>query len=81
MSGVRQLDGDGRRANPEIIFSLVESHVWASWLGSSVMVRLGRLEGVASMMRDFLAHCDLADRLEELNSSIQLDGRPQPPID
>ena len=47
-----------------IIFSLVDGFVWASWPGIAPKVRLGRSEGVAAMMRDFLAQGELAARLE-----------------
>ncbi len=46
-----------------IIFSLVNETVLASWHGKSEFVELGPLEAVTYMMRDFLAQCDLGERL------------------
>jgi hypothetical protein len=46
-----------------IIFSLVDGFVWACWPGTSASVRLGDHEPVIAMMRDFLAQCDLGERL------------------
>jgi hypothetical protein len=47
----------------DIIFSLVDGFVWACWPGTSASVRLGEHEPVTAMMRDFLAQCDLGERL------------------
>ena len=52
-----------------IIFSLVDEVVWASWLGVSAQVKLGPREAVIYMMRDFLAQCDLGERLNGLRAS------------
>lgn len=49
--------------NADVIFSLADDFVWASWPGTDSKVRLGRCAGVTAMMRDFLAQCELADRL------------------
>jgi hypothetical protein len=46
-----------------IIFSLVDGFVWVCWPGTSASVRLGNHELVVAMMRDFLAQCDLGERL------------------
>ena len=46
-----------------IIFSLIDGFVWACWPGTSASVRLGDHEPVIAMMRDFLAQCDLGERL------------------
>jgi len=54
---------DGIEPKADVIFSLADDFVWASWPGTDSKVRLGRCEGVTAMMRDFLAQCELADRL------------------
>jgi hypothetical protein len=54
-----------------IIFSLVDGFVWACWPGTSASVRLGDHEPVIEMMRDFLAQCDLGDRL---TTEMKRDG-------
>jgi hypothetical protein len=46
-----------------IVFSLDKGHVWASWYGLSVPVRLGTRNEVSSMMEDFLAQEALSKRL------------------
>lgn len=48
-----------------IIFSLRDGYVWASWLDSEASVRLGRHDMVTSMMRDFLAQDAIGQRLSE----------------
>lgn len=55
----------GHRWEPElnIIFSLRDGFVWASWPETEAAVRLGRHEMVAGMMRDFLAQDALGKRL------------------
>ena len=45
-----------------IIFSFVDGTVRASWPGKS-SVELGPYDAVTYMMRDFLAQCDLAERI------------------
>jgi hypothetical protein len=47
----------------EIIFSLSDDMVWVSWPRKGASVELGHCETVTFMMRDFLAQCDLAQRL------------------
>ena len=49
--------------NCEVIFSFVDGFVWASWPGAVSMVRVGRYETVTASMRDFLAQCELGERL------------------
>lgn len=56
------LKDDGSAPN-SIIFSMRENAVWASWPGTERSVRLGPCQPVIYMMRDFVAQCDLADRL------------------
>lgn len=52
------------RPENEIIFSLDDGCVWASWPDrDSSAVRLGGYHAVTAMMRDFLAQSALAERL------------------
>ena len=46
-----------------IVFSFVDGAVWASWPGQEASVKLGAYDAVTYMMRDFLAQCELAERL------------------
>ena len=55
-----------------IIFSLVDGFVWACWPGTKVSIRLGDDEPVIAMMRDFLAQCDLGERLSAIT---KVDGQ------
>jgi hypothetical protein len=50
-----------------IVFSMEDGIIWASWPGKGVTVELGHYEGVTHMMRDFLAQCDLGERLAGRN--------------
>ena len=56
------LNGDAGH-EPEIIFSLAEGFVSASWPGSATRVVLGSYEGVKAMMQDFLDQSALGERL------------------
>jgi len=47
----------------EIIFSLRDGFVWASWPDTNATVRLGRHGMVAAMMEDFLAQDAIGQRL------------------
>lgn len=48
----------------EIVFSLEEGQVWASWHGQEhEPVRLGSQQGVTRMMEDFLAQKEVGERL------------------
>ena len=47
----------------DLIFSLTDGFVWASWPGTVASVKLGTWESVTAVMRDFLAQCELGDRL------------------
>ena len=47
----------------EIILSLVDGFVWVCWPGTTASVRLGNHEPVIEVMRDFLAQCELGERL------------------
>jgi hypothetical protein len=50
----------------EIIFSLDDGYVWASWPGSQAgAVRLGTYEAVKSSMIDFFRQCALGERLAD----------------
>ena len=57
------------RPELDIIFSLADGFVWASWPGTSASVRLGRHDVVALMMEDFLAQDALSERLRTLSSN------------
>ena len=50
---------------PEVIFSLTNGFVWASWPGTEACVRLGNYEAVTAMMRDYLAQAETANRLSD----------------
>ena len=57
--------------NDGVIFSYVDGFVWLSWPGSVSMVRVGEYQAVATAMQDFMAQCELAERLERAtNNSI-----------
>ena len=51
------------RSHSEIIFSLEDGIVWASWSGTHAKVELGRCDNVIEMMSDFLKQCEVAERL------------------
>jgi len=46
-----------------IVFSLADGVVWASWPGKTGRVKLGDYAGVTYMMRNFLAQCELGERM------------------
>jgi hypothetical protein len=46
-----------------VILSLVDGFVWASWPGTIASVKLGDEASVTAVMRDFLAQCELGERL------------------
>ena len=52
-----------------VIFSLVDGYVWASWPDSSAAVKLGSYYPVSTGMRDFLAQSAIG---EQLTSAIPL---------
>ena len=60
---------DHARVGPkeELILSLVDDFVWASWSDAVPKVRLGKYEFVTATMRDFLAQCELGERLQTGN--------------
>lgn len=57
------MSGNDELAIGAIIFSFMGDAVWASWPGRSGSVELGPADDVIYMMRDFLAQCDLGERL------------------
>ena len=67
-----RLTGDYAPTEPngDVIFSFVDGFVWASWPGTISLVRLGRYEAVTAMMRDFLAQCELGERLANGRASM-----------
>ena len=69
LNGSDRFNGEARC---EVIFSFVDGFVWASWPGGVSMVRVGRYEAVTASMRDFLAQCELGERLTSTT--------PEPPI-
>jgi len=72
MNKVR-LEQSDARSSPrlaEVIFSSRDGYVWASWT-EVCTVRLGPLEAVAAMMRDFLAQEALGKRLTERYTSTR----------
>lgn len=52
-----------RGGEGEVIFSLEDGRVWASWYGQGPPVCLGSQDRVGEMMKDFLAQEGLAKRL------------------
>ncbi|GAA3893862.1 hypothetical protein GCM10022276_11340 [Sphingomonas limnosediminicola] len=56
-------DEPGFPHKPEIIFSLADGLVSASWPGTATRVVLGPYDGVKAMMQDFLDQSALGDRL------------------
>jgi hypothetical protein len=54
-----------------LIFSLVNGFVWASWPGTIASVKLGTQGPVTAVMRDFLSQCELGDRLTNARNVIQ----------
>ena len=47
----------------DVIFSLVDGFVWASWPDSASAVKLGSFYTVSTGMRDFLAQGSIGERL------------------
>jgi len=47
----------------DLVFSLADGFVWASWPGTVASIRLGDEASVTAVMRDFLAQCELGHRL------------------
>lgn len=53
----------GPTSKTGVFFSLEKDQAWASWPEAGFHLRLGPQDEVASMMRDFLAQCELSERL------------------
>ena len=56
-----------KQATVDVVFSLVDGCVWASWPGSGASVKLGQSDSVVSMMQNFLDQCALGVRLGQRN--------------
>jgi len=54
---------DGHEANGQIVFSYIDGYVWISWPGGPAAVRVGKYEAATAAMRDFLAQCEVGERL------------------
>ena len=54
---------DRDERNDNIVFSYIDGYVWMGWPGHEGRVRVGSYEATAASMRDFLAQCELAERL------------------
>lgn len=65
MRGPEGLSNPCSVAHPDehLIISLVEGFVWVCWPGTNASVKLGNHEPVIAAMRDFLAQCELGERL------------------
>ncbi len=70
MKGSKHLSDHSDRGHltQDLIFSMVDGFVWASWPGTTASVKLGNQESVTAVMRDFLAQCELGERLANANS-------------
>ena len=55
--------GRGRQSDEVVVLSSSDGSVWASCPGAAGPVRLGTHEVVEAVMRDFLAQCECAKRL------------------
>ena len=60
---MRGTDGGSGHDKDDLIFSLIDGYVWVSWPGTVTSVKLGAEEPVRLMMKDFLAQCEVGDRL------------------
>ena len=56
-------DDVGFGLNADVIFSLEDGFVCASWLGTVGSVRLGSYESVRASMEEFIAQCLIGERL------------------
>src|SRR5205085_12178643 len=65
-----RLDTQGETSSG-VIFSLEQGQAWASWPGHPLPVRLGPQREVETMMEDFLAQSQVAQRLA-LSGSAKL---------
>jgi hypothetical protein len=65
---------EGTKPNRDaVIFSLSDGVVWASWLEKTGWVELGPYEDVTYMMRNFLAQCELGERMAAKRVSLRED--------
>ena len=51
------------RPEQEVIFSLIDDHVYVSWPGTAASLKLGTHQAVSAMMEDFLAQNAVGRRL------------------
>lgn len=65
-----------RDPSGDVIFSFVDGYVWASWPGSVSMVRVGGYEAAKTAMLDFLAQCEVAERLEQATPLRSVPTKP-----
>lgn len=61
-SSIRRANGWDDKSDG-VIFSYVDGFVWASWPGAGPKLRLGRYGTVTAEMNDFLAQCELGEKL------------------
>jgi|KBSMisStaDraftv2_1062788.scaffolds.fasta_scaffold2745647_1 hypothetical protein len=62
------------KPNPDaIVFSLADGVVWASWPEKTGWVELGPYNDVTEMMRNFLAQCELGERMAARGVSLLED--------
>ena len=59
---------DGNEPNDNIVFSYIDGFVWLSWPGAPAAVRVGTCHAATAAMRDFLAQCELGERLANARS-------------
>jgi hypothetical protein len=65
---------EGTKPNhDEVIFSLSDGVVWASWPEKTGWVELGPYESVIYMMRNFLAQCEVGERMAAKGISLRED--------
>jgi len=62
-SGMRNFRHSDLNQSEDVVISYIDCFVWMRWPGAEPMVKLGRYECVVPAMRDFIAQCDLGERL------------------
>jgi hypothetical protein len=60
---VQTMAADNQLPMHTITFSMIDGNIWASWPGKNSSVELGRYDDITYMMRDFLAQCELGERM------------------
>jgi hypothetical protein len=65
--GLRTTDAT-TEVQKDIVFSLEDGQVWASWYGREMPVHLGPETDVVPMMQDFLAQFELGRKLAAKNA-------------